>query len=61
VTADLNGAEIGVSLRAAILRARVARGAKPEIAITGKSGGLTWSVGAQGGKPSVGVAWEGRT
>ena len=60
MTANRDGAEIGVRLRAAILRARVARGAKPEIAITGGSGGLTWSVGASGGKPAVGVTWEGR-
>lgn len=60
MSADPGQIEVGAQLKAAILRARVARGQKPEVSISGQSGQVTWSVGAQGGKPSVGVAWNGR-
>ena len=60
MTANQDGAEIGARLRAAILRARVARGSKPEVSVSGQSGGLTWSVGATDGKPRVGLTFERR-
>ena len=55
-----DGAEVGANLRAAILRARVARGAKPEIDASGRIGGADVRIGVSGGKPAVSVSREWR-
>lgn len=60
MSADQNGAEIGVSLKAAILRARVARGQKPAASVSGSIGGADVSIGVDGGKPTVNVSREWR-
>ena len=60
MSANQNEAEIGVSLKAAILRARVARGQKPEISLEGNIGGARVSAGVSDGKPTVNVSREWR-
>ncbi len=60
MTANLDGAEVGVRLRAAILRARVARGQKPTIEAVGKIGGADVRVDVSGGKPALQVSREWR-
>jgi len=60
VTANQDGAEIGVNLKAAILRARVARGEKPTVEAVGRIGGADVRLGVSGGKPAVSVSREWR-
>lgn len=58
--ANLDSAEVGVNLRAAILRARVARGEKPAIDASGRIAGADVRIDVVGGKPSVSVSREWR-
>lgn len=55
MTATQDGAEIGTRLKAAIIRARVARGEKPTFEASGKIGGVDFTAGVSGGKPAVSV------
>lgn len=56
----MDSAQVGVRLRAAILRARVARGAKPTLDVSGRIGGAEVRIGVSGGKPAVSVSREWR-
>ena len=60
MSADPGQIEVGASLRAAILRARVARGAKPTLDVSGRIGGADVQIGVSGGKPSIAVSREWR-
>ena len=55
-----DGAAIGARLKAAILRARVARGAKPTLDVSGRIGGADVQIGVSSGKPTVSVSREWR-
>lgn len=47
---------IGVQLRQAILRARVARGEKPSLEAVGRIGGADVAIGVNNGKPTLSVS-----
>lgn len=58
MSANQDEAEIGVSLKAAILRARVARGEKSSVSLEGNIGVARVSAGVTDGKPTVSARWE---
>jgi hypothetical protein len=60
VTVDPGQIEVGARLKAAILRARVARGQKPTVEAVGRIGGADVRIGVSGGKPAVSVSREWR-
>lgn len=51
-----DGAAIGVKLREAIMRARVARGEKPTLEASGRIAGADVVVGVSNGKPAVTIS-----
>ena len=60
MSADPGQIEVGAKLRAAILRARVARGSKPTLDVSGRIGGADVRIGVSGGKPAVSLTREWR-
>lgn len=56
MTAGATETTIGVQLRQAIIRARVARGEKPSFEAAGRIGGADVTIGINNGKPTLGVS-----
>lgn len=60
LSAGASEAAVGVKLKNAIARVRVARGEKPEFDIEFGKGNTTGSLSIKNGKPMIGLQFSGR-